>query len=570
MSFRQSGTVRLTTTRGFDAWNRLTNIQSVAATGLVSRLRWTYDERGQRVRADWADGSRWVYSYDAYGQLQSGRRYWADGTLVAGQQFEYRHDAIGNRTAGAWGGDERGQSLHWSTNTVNRLNQYTSRTVPPYVAVSGEAATNATVTLWWGTNECAPVVRQGRYWYGEAQVNNRGQIGSRRRKSAEMSRNNWRPPKRTAQLAGVTNLGVLRGNPDRVQSEVRSDFVAQSPETLIYDGDGNLVRDGRWVYSWDAENRLVRVMSYGASDRAGWRQVDGPYDALGRRIRQTSYVLSNGVWVVTEDLKFVSDPVWFGRHIAELNATNHAVVRSYVWALNLSETLDGAGGAGGLLWVRVAGGPASETHFVTYDGNGNVWQLLSASTGTEAARYEYGPFGEPLRATGPAAPFNPFRFSTKRTDAATRLVLYEFRACSPSEGRWLNRDPAQEAGGCNLYGWVQNNTVGFYDLDGREIGGICPKCGQYKTGPWCANCAQSPRPPAFCVYWRGFGKLMFRIDGPWCVWTATLAVDVCGGKCPKTLSIERKIPLSPRWQLTVLLCLCPPGPEFTRCSGKAP
>ncbi|MGA4579895.1 hypothetical protein [Limisphaera sp. VF-2] len=173
VSLRQSGTVRLTTTRGFDAWNRLTNIQSVAATGLVSGLRWTYDERGQRVRADWADGSRWVYSYDAYGQLQSGRRYWADGTLVAGQQFEYRHDAIGNRTAGAWGGDERGQSLHWSTNTVNRLNQYTSRTVPPYVAVSGEAATNATVTLWWGTNECAPVVRQGRYWYGEAQVNNR-------------------------------------------------------------------------------------------------------------------------------------------------------------------------------------------------------------------------------------------------------------------------------------------------------------------------------------------------------------------------------------------------------------
>ena len=356
----------------------------------------------------------------------------------------------------------------------------------------------------------------------------------------------------------------------RVQLEVRSDFVAESSETLVYDGDGNLVRDGRWVYSWDAENRLVRVMNYGAADRAGWRRVDWAYDALGRRIRQTSYVLSNGVWVVTEDLRFVSDPVWFGRHIAELNATNHAVVRSYVWALNLSETLDGAGGAGGLLWVRVAGGPASETHFVTYDGNGNVWQLLSASTGTEAARYEYGPFGEPLRATGPAAPFNPFRFSTKRTDAATRLVLYEFRACSPSEGRWLNRDPAQEAGGCNLYGWVQNNTVGFYDLDGREIGGICPKCGQYKTGPWCANCAQSPRPPAFCVYWRGFGKLMFRIDGPWCVWTATLAVDVCGGKCPKTLSIERKIPLSPRWQLTVLLCLCPPGPEFTRCSGKAP
>jgi hypothetical protein len=135
--------------------------------------------------------------------------------------------------------------------------------------------------------------------------------------------------------------------------------------------------------------------------------VDWAYDALGRRIRQTSYVLSNGVWVVTEDLKFVSDPVWFGRHIAELNATNHALVRSYVWGLDLSETLDGAGGVGGLLWVRLASGPASGTHFVTYDGNGNVWQLVSATTGTETARYEYGPFGEPLRATGPRCLFQP-------------------------------------------------------------------------------------------------------------------------------------------------------------------
>jgi len=111
--------------------------------------------------------------------------------------------------------------------------------------------------------------------------------------------------------------------------------------------------------------------------------------------------------------------VWFGRHVVELNATNHALVRSYVWGLDLSETLDGAGGVRGLLWVRLASGPASGTHFVTYDGNGNVWQLVSASTGTETAHYEYGPLGEPLRTTGPMSKENPFRFSTKRTDNAT-------------------------------------------------------------------------------------------------------------------------------------------------------
>jgi RHS repeat-associated protein len=253
-----------------------------------------------------------------------------------------------------------------------------------------------------------------------------------------------------------------------VQSEVRSDFGAQSPEPLVYDGDGNLVRDGRWVYSWDAENRLVRVMNYGAADRAGWRRVDWAYDALGRRIRQTSYVLSNGVWVVTEDLRFVSDPVWFGRHIAELNATNHAVVRSYVWALDLSETLDGAGGVGGLLWVRMASGPASGTQFVTYDSNGNVWQLVSASTGTATARYEYGPFGEPLRTTGLAGASNPFRFSGKRSDPARGLVLFEYRAYSARTGCWLSGDPMENDESLNAYNATLDSLADYEGRDGQK------------------------------------------------------------------------------------------------------
>jgi len=46
-----------------------------------------------------------------------------------------------------------------------------------------------------------------------------------------------------------------------------------------------------------------------------------------------------------------------------------------------------------------------------------------------------------------AAGLNPFRFSTKRTDNTTDLVLYEYRAYSPTLGRWLNRDPIGETGG---------------------------------------------------------------------------------------------------------------------------
>jgi len=137
-----------------------------------------------------------------------------------------------------------------------------------------------------------------------------------------------------------------------------------------------------------------------------------------------------------------------------------------VWGLDVSESLGGAGGVGGLLWVRLNTSPASGAHFVTYDGNGNVWTLVSASTGTETARYEYGPFGEPLRLTGAAAGSNPFRFSTKRTEDGTGLVLYEHRAYSPALGKWLNRDHIGETGGYNLDGFAYNAPVSFVDVWG--------------------------------------------------------------------------------------------------------
>ena len=76
----------------------------------------------------------------------------------------------------------------------------------------------------------------------------------------------------------------------------------------------------------------------------------------------------------------------------------------------------------------------------------NVVVLAAASDGSATARYEYGPFGEPIRVTGPAAALNPFRFSTKRTDPTIDLVLYEYRIYSPTLGLWPNPDPIGELG----------------------------------------------------------------------------------------------------------------------------
>jgi len=231
-----------------------------------------------------------------------------------------------------------------------------------------------------------------------------------------------------------------------------------------------MTTDGRWTYTWDAENRLIRVQSRSDTPQASWRRVEWQYDALGRRIRQTTWMwnTNSGTWQVTEDLKFISDPLLFGRHIVELNGTDNSRVRSYVWGLDLSESMDSAGGAGGLLWVTLptASGSAGGTHFAAYDGNGNVVALVSATTGTDTARYEYGPFGEPLRVTGPAAYQNPFRFSTKRTCNATDLVLYEYRAYNHTLGRWLNRDFIGEEVGANLNVAFNNSAIEKFDIFG--------------------------------------------------------------------------------------------------------
>jgi RHS repeat-associated protein len=88
---------------------------------------------------------------------------------------------------------------------------------------------------------------------------------------------------------------------------------------------------------------------------------------------------------------------------------------------------------------------------------------------TTFATYDYGPFGELIRATGPYAAANSYRFSTKPQDVDTGHLYYNYRPYSTKIGRWLTRDPVEENGGLNLYGFVGNSGVGKWDVLGQSI-----------------------------------------------------------------------------------------------------
>ena len=135
----------------------------------------------------------------------------------------------------------------------------------------------------------------------------------------------------------------------------------------------------------------------------------------------------------------------------------------YYWGKDLSGSLQGAGGVGGLLYLTIDGIP----YVPHYDNNGNVTRYFDSSGATVAA-YAYDAFGRLLSSTGPLADAFPHRFSTKYFDPEAGLYYYGYRFYSPSLMRWLNRDPIEEDGGVNLYALCANNAISNFDGIGQD------------------------------------------------------------------------------------------------------
>jgi RHS repeat-associated protein len=245
-----------------------------------------------------------------------------------------------------------------------------------------------------------------------------------------------------------------------------------SPLQPAYDQDGNMTAgllngSGNGQFEYDGANQLIRTQATAISNPTRYA-----YDALGRRIAKISYNTNNEP---TSTTVFLYDG-W--NLIAEykLDAGAWALDRTYTWGIDLSGSTHGAGGVGGLLAVTkheappTASGQASTTHFYPIcDGNGNVEAYLD-SNGAPAAIYQYDAFGNVLSGGGKGAAIEQakfsHRFSTKYQDLETGLLYYGYRYYHAVFGRWINRDPSEESGGMNLYGFVGNAPVGSLDVLG--------------------------------------------------------------------------------------------------------
>ena len=87
----------------------------------------------------------------------------------------------------------------------------------------------------------------------------------------------------------VTVLEQKPGNPPRQTYSTGHVFFPPVTENYGHDDDGNLTKDGRWNYGWDAENRLVKMETCWQGDLGEAvlpglpiERIEYGYDAFGR------------------------------------------------------------------------------------------------------------------------------------------------------------------------------------------------------------------------------------------------------------------------------------------------
>jgi RHS repeat-associated protein len=195
---------------------------------------------------------------------------------------------------------------------------------------------------------------------------------------------------------------------------------------------------------------------------------------MRRRIRNE--FAWQGSWVQTNQVEYVYD----GNLVIQERDINNLPTVTYTRGKDLSGSLGGAGGIGGLLARTAqayADAPLAGHSFYHCDGNGNITMLIDSSQGI-VAKYLYDAFGNTISLSGLLANANVYRFSSKEWHQNSGLAYYLYRYYDPNLQRWPNRDPKEERGGINLFEFVQNNPISHFDSFGlTTYTWSVPRCG---------------------------------------------------------------------------------------------
>lgn len=229
------------------------------------------------------------------------------------------------------------------------------------------------------------------------------------------------------------------GNVTEQDYEIEVD--AAPARTYTHDLNGNLLDDGERQYDWDAENRLIRITD-------GDKVVEFAYDGMSRRMS----LIETDNAIEVRNHRYL----WDGVQILQERSSTGGAWRKRYYSQG----------------VQVRDGSSSDNYYYTRDHLGSIREVVEADGETVVARYDYDPYGrvETLGTSTFDADFRytgHFYFNFAGAPEERGLHFAPYRVYTPEHGRWLSRDPLEDAEllpeGPGLYGYVGNDPVNYWD-----------------------------------------------------------------------------------------------------------
>lgn len=378
----------------------------------ITSWRW----RSPAVAAQPAIDRRWQAGYDAADQLQSVASYSADTTTVL-EQWGYAYDPAGNRSYE----EHAGTGIISQTGPANRLQQ---RGGGGNLRVSGTVDKAASVTVNGQPARVTSTAGTAPFRFEKDLA-----VGTGTQTFSIVATDGSTPPQTTTQSYQVN--------------------VPADSQTYEHDHNGNLlaVRSGGSVvrgYTWDAANRLVGI-TYTDGGTTTFQ-----YDGMSQR-RIITEKDATGTVIGTTRL------LWKGGRVWQEQDSSGRVTKRYHF-----------NGVQVLTYTGANTTPSSTTSTLTLtDHLGSHREMVTFSGGasTITGRRDFDPYGKTAQ-TGTVPTNAAYTGHYLHDRSGLELALY--RAYDPELGKWLNEDPIGEKGGLNMYGYVLNDPIAYFDKKGLD------------------------------------------------------------------------------------------------------
>ena len=197
-----------------------------------------------------------------------------------------------------------------------------------------------------------------------------------------------------------------------------------------------MTSEGTTTYSWDYENRLIKVTTPTTT-------AEYSYDPFGRRIEKK--VTESGATTTTS---------YFYDNQAILFEYDEkgSIGNRYIHGPGIDEPL-----------MLTTG---KDKYYYHADGLGSIIALTDTS-GKVVQSYEYDSFGNLKDQKNRVK--QPYTYTGREWDRETGLYYYRARYYDPMEGRFISKDPIGFDGGINFYNYAQSNPINYTDPSGEKV-----------------------------------------------------------------------------------------------------